>query len=364
MALASSLNVPAVRTLEAIGVDAFLEMAQRVGLDTLDAPEAYGLALTLGAGEVTPLDLTAAFGAFAAGGTLQEPYVIERVTDGAGRVLYEHQAAVPTRVLSPQHAFLVADILSDPVARAAGFGDFSVLDNPFGAGVKTGTSSDFRDNWTVGFTPEVVVGVWVGNTDDSPMINVSGMDGAAPIWRDVIEAAFERSPGREFTRPPGLQRASVCAPTGLLPGPHCPSPMVEWFVDGTAPTHIEHYYVVDERGQRAIDPPLEARPWATDAGLRVAGDVAGSAGSVYIVQPVPGSVFYIARELDRQRLLLRAAVPPSTTRVQFLLDGLPIGEVSADDAALVWRREPGEHALEVEPISRTAPRSAPIRGTR
>ena len=339
-------------------------MAQRVGLDTLDAPEAYGLALTLGAGEVTPLDLTAAFGAFRcwryAAGAVRDRTRHRRRRTGALRA----PGGGPDASAVPQHAFLVADILSDPVARAAGFGDFSVLDNPFGAGVKTGTSSDFRDNWTVGFTPEVVVGVWVGNTDDSPMINVSGMDGAAPIWRDVIEAALERSPGREFTRPPGLQRASVCAPTGLLPGPHCPSPMVEWFVDDTAPTHIEHYYVVDERGQRAIDPPLEARPWATDAGLRVAGDVAGSAGSVYIVQPVPGSVFYIARELDRQRLLLRAAVPPSTTRVQFLLDGLPIGEVSADDAALVWRLEPGEHALEVEPISRTAPRSAPIRGTR
>lgn len=347
VALASSLNVPAVRTLEAIGVDAFLEMADRVGLDTLDAPEAYGLALTLGAGEVTPLDLTAAFGAFATGGTMQAPYVIERVTDGGGRVLYEHQAAVVTRVLSAEHAFLIADILGDPVARAAGFGDFSVLDNPFGAGVKTGTSSNFRDNWTVGFTPAVVVGVWVGNTDDSPMLNISGVDGAAPIWRDVIEAALEGSPGHEFARPPGLLRAPVCAPTGLLPGPHCPSPMVEWFVDGTEPTQTEDYFVLDAGGQRAIAPPLEARPWAADAGLRVLGDVAGGSGPVTIVQPAPGSVFYVAPELEDQRLLLRAAVPPSTTRVEFVLDGLTIAEVGADDPALVWRLEPGEHALEV-----------------
>ena len=350
VALASSLNVPAVRTLEAIGVQTFLEMAHRVGLQTLDAPEAYGLALTLGAGEVTPLDLTAAFGAFASGGTLHEPYVIERVVDGAGRVIYERQTVAPRRVLSPQIAFLVADILSDPVARAAGFGDFSVLDNPFGAGVKTGTSSSFRDNWTVGFTPEIVVGVWVGNTDGSPMLDISGVDGAAPIWRDVIEAALERSHGRELARPPGLRRTTVCAPTGLLPGPHCPAPRVEWFIDGTEPTQVERYYLVDESGRKAIDPPLEARPWAADAGLRVAGEAAGAAGgtgSVYIVQPAPGSVFYIAPELERQRLLLRAAVPPGTTRVEFLLDGLPIGEIAADDPTLAWRLEPGAHALEV-----------------
>ena len=347
VALASSLNVPAVRTLDAIGVDTFLEMAHRVGLSTLDATEAYGLAITLGAGEVTLLDLTAAYAAIANGGTLHEPYLIQRVTDASGRVLYEHQPTRPVRVLTEQHAFLAADILSDPVARAAGFGEFSVLGNPYGAAVKTGTSSDFRDNWTLGFTPDVVVGVWVGNTDDSPMTNISGVDGAAPIWRDVIEAALERAPKREFVRPPGLVQVAVCSPTGLLPGPHCPSPTLEWFVEGTEPAATEQYYSLDESGRRVIDPPIEARAWAADAGLRVAASAEAAPRSVYIVQPAPGSVFVLAPELEQQQLLLRAAVPPGATRVEFLVDGLSVGNAPGRDPSLVWQLETGAHQLEV-----------------
>jgi penicillin-binding protein 1C len=347
VALASSLNVPAVRTLDAIGVETFLEMAHRVGLTTLDATEAYGLAITLGSGEVTLRDLTGAYGAIANGGTLHEPYLIERVTDSSRRVLYEHQPSEPVRVLSETHAFLVTDILSDPVARAAGFGEFSVLDNPFGAAVKTGTSSDFRDNWTLGFTPDVVVGVWVGNTDDSPMKNISGVAGAAPIWRDVIEAALERGTRGEFVRPPGLVQLVVCSPTGLLPGPHCPSPALEWFVADAEPTETERYYYLDESGRRVIDPPVEARAWAADAGLRVAASVEAAPRSVYIVQPAPGSVFYLAPELKEQQLLLRAAVPPGATRVEFLVDGLSVGDGTGDDPSLVWQLETGVHELAV-----------------
>ena len=345
--LSSSLNVPAVRTLDAIGVEAFLEMAHRVGLNTLDATEAYGLALTLGAGEVRLFDLTGAYGAIANGGILHEPYLIDRVTDSAGRVLYEHPSVEFVRVLSPQHAFLLADILSDPVARAAGFGEFSVLDNPFGAAVKTGTSSDFRDNWTVGFTPDIAVGVWVGNTDDSPMTNISGVAGAAPIWRDVIEAALESTPQHDSVRPSGLTRAVVCAPTGLLPGADCPSPVLEWFIEGTEPTTTEQYYALDDFGRRTIDPPLEARAWAADAGLLVAGSSEEPAHQIYIVQPVAGSIFFLAPELATQQLLFRAAVPPGASRVEFRVDGLAVGDSSGDDPSLAWQLEPGIHELEV-----------------
>lgn len=269
-ALGSSLNVPAVRTLEALGVESMLEMSHRFGLSTLSAPEAYGLALTLGGGEVRLFDLTAAYAGIAANGELATPYAVTRVRDARGQVVYEHRPAPARRVLSPQHAYLIADILSDPDARLLGFGTTSPFDLPFPAAAKSGTTTAFRDDWTIGFTPEITVGVWVGNADASPTQGVSGVEGAAPIWRDVMSAAAF---GRRMTwpaRPPGLTERTVCAPTGLLPGAHCPAPMRELFVVGTEPTVTEQAYVRAADGRITFDPPAEARGWYLENGYRVA----------------------------------------------------------------------------------------------
>ena len=227
-ALASSLNVPAGRALDDIGIEAFLEVAHRFGLRDFGAAEAYGLAVVLGAAEVRLLDLTAAYGALAAGGLRAEPYTIERVRVAAtGEVLYERAAPVRARAIAAEHAFLLADILSDPFARAPAFGFHTALDTPFPAAVKTGTTSQFRDSWAVGFTPEHAVGVWVGNADGEPMIDLPGLEGAAPIWRDVMVAVSADRPERDFVPPPSMVSVTVCQPTGLLPGPHCPSPAGE-----------------------------------------------------------------------------------------------------------------------------------------
>src|SRR3989440_1389067 len=171
VALASSLNVPAVRTLDAIGLDAMLEISHRFGLTTLNSVESYGLALTLGSGEVRLMDLTNAFAAFGAGGMLAEPFAIARVRDASGRILFDRAPAAPRRVLSKEHAYLLADILSDPDARIPGFGGVPPFDLPFPAAVKSGTTTGFRDDWTVGYTPDIAIGVWVGNADGSPMID-------------------------------------------------------------------------------------------------------------------------------------------------------------------------------------------------
>ncbi len=343
VALASSLNVPAVRTLDALGVDAFLEMTHRAGLDSLEAAEAYGLALTLGGGGVRLIDLTAAYGAFATDGTRREPWVVARVTDQAGNVLYERASTPPSAVTSPEVAFLVADMLSDPDARRPGFGPSSILDTPYGAAVKTGTSSEFRDNWTIGFTPERVVGVWVGNADQSPMVHISGVDGAAPIWRDVMTAAVEGLPRRTFAPPEGVVRATVCAPTGLLPGEACPAPMTEWFLAGTEPTQTERYYV-REGSSLAIAPLAEARAWALEAGWRVASE---AGGGVAVVQPAPGAVLYRAPELHSSGLVLRASVPPSAMRVEFYVDGMHAGTGDAARPQVEWTLDPGVHELRV-----------------
>ncbi len=347
VALASSLNVPAVRVLDEIGVRAFLGVAQRFGLGTLRDAEAYGHSIVLGGGDVRLLDLTGAYGVLAAGGMRTESYAVQRVRDGSGKVLFERPAAAPASVVTPQVAWLIGDILRDPDARAPGFGYGTALDAGVPASVKTGTTTEFRDNWTVGYTADRVVGVWVGHEDNQPMAGVSGVTGAAPIWRDIIESASAGTSVSVPLVPAGLVRAAVCSPTGLLPGTACPSPGSEWFLAGTEPTAVESYYVRDSSGALLVNPPAEARAWAIDAGLRVApGRVGGSSGASNIVihQPSDGAIVYLAPETGANDLLIRATSGDSAT-VTFTIDGLPAGEF-ASGVPFLWKMTPGQHTLE------------------
>ena len=346
VALASSLNVPAVRTLDAIGLDAMLEISHRFGLTTLNSVESYGLALTLGSGEVRLMDLTNAFAAFGAGGMLAEPFAIARVRDTSGRILFDRAPAAPRRVLSAEHAYLVTDILSDPDARIPGFGGVTPFEVPFPAAVKTGTSTGFRDTWTVGFTPNIAIGVWVGNADGAPMQGLAGVEGAGPIWRDAMMAASLSRPMDPFVRPAGIVDATICSPTGLLPGPDCASPTREIFAAGTAPTESERYYVRDVDGRIAIDPPIEARDWARAAGLTLRSDGASAArDALRIVAPVAGTKIYFAPELSSHLVVLRAVAARGIERVTFAVDGLVIGDAPGSDPWLEWPLELGTHTL-------------------
>ena len=348
-ALASSFNIPAVRTLDTLGVDTLLEIAHRVGLRTLSAAESYGLALTLGGGEVRLIDLTSAYGAIATEGLLSRPYAVMRVLDTSGHVLYEHPTGDPARVLQPEHAYLLADILSDPDARIPGFGEVTPLDLPFKAGVKTGTTTGFRDNWALGFTPGVVTGVWVGNADGSPMEDVSGVDGAGPIWRDVMTAAVGgRDPGW-LPRPPGIVEATVCDPTGMLPGPDCPSPRTELFAAGTVPAATEHFYARLPDGSLGVNPPPDAVAWALDAGLPLAGGPprTDAPPAVRIVQPVAGAVLFLSPELQAQEVLLRATAAQADALVTFAVDGVSSEPVPGPDARVTWALTPGAHRVDV-----------------
>lgn len=345
-ALGSSLNVPAVQTLESVGIDRFLETAHRFGLTTLTDAERYGLSLTLGGGEVRLLDLTGAYAALAAGGELARPYAVARVRDATGAVLYQRPASAPLRVLSPENAFLLSDILADADARIPGFGEVTPFDLPFAAAAKTGTTTGFRDNWTLGYTGSFAVGVWVGNADASPMRDVSGIDGAGPIWRDVmLAAAMTREPTWPV-RPPGIVEASVCSPTGLLPGPACPYTVRELFTAGAVPTATETYYVRQATGEVAIDPPLRARAWALDAGLLLANAPSGAAADVRIVSPGDGSTLYLAPELASQEVVLHASAGPGAREVTFSVDGVVAGTVSAGDARLVHPLGAGRHQVQ------------------
>lgn len=192
-ALANSLNVPAVKLLDGVTVERMLAAARRMGIDSLSrSRDWYGLSLTLGGGEVTLLELTGAFATLANGGQYIAPTPVLAVRDSLGRPvdLPGLIAPAPIQAVSPAAAFLVTDILSDNAARTPMFGAASPLKLSKPAAAKTGTTTDYRDNWTVGYTRHLVTGVWAGNSDGHPMKNTTGLTGAAPIWHDFMEATL------------------------------------------------------------------------------------------------------------------------------------------------------------------------------
>lgn len=238
-ALANSFNIPAVKALQFVGVDTFIDLAQAMGITTLQERERYGLAVALGAGEVKLLDLTAAYTTFNNGGRARPPAAVLRVATNNGEVQYSYQPPEGTQVLGPNGeaiAYLISDMLSDNDARTPMFGPNSVMrltdDRP--AAVKTGTSNDYKDSWAVGYTPGLVVGVWVGNSDNSPMHEVAGSNGAGTIWRTVMDRAHEGKPSEQFTRPSTVSEASICRSTGLVVE-GCADAVPERFVAGTEP---------------------------------------------------------------------------------------------------------------------------------
>ena len=296
-ALAGSLNVPAVRTLLLVGVDPFRDRLWDAGYRGLtEDGQYYGFSLALGSAEVTLMEQAAAYRALANGGR----WSALRVTADAAKT-------PPRSVFSPQAAWMVADMLADPGARAATFGLDSALRLPFWAAVKTGTSKAMRDNWCVGFSDRFTVAVWVGNLEGDPMRAVSGTSGAAPVWRDVMMALHARSPSRALAPPPGIEARTVSF------AGNTEQPRREWFLSGT--------------GQSVIA--------AVPVAARRARIVSPVAGSVYAVDPdVPP---------DRQRLAVEVAGAAAGQRLR--LDRRPIGAATA--SPLIFAA-PGPHLLALE----------------
>ncbi len=236
-ALANSYNIPPVKALALMGVDELKEMAARLGISTLTGNQ-YGLALTLGSGEVPLVEMTGAYQAMANQGVLVPPTSILQWTDSAGRVL--QPSGRPRRVLREEHAYLISHILADNEARTPAFGPNNALRLSRPAAAKTGTTNDFRDSWTVGYTPDIVAGVWVGNANNTQMNSVSGSTGAAPIWNRFMERAHEGLPVRDFTRPPTIIELEVCADSGTIPSEVCPQRRTEIFFQDQPPLGPEH----------------------------------------------------------------------------------------------------------------------------
>lgn len=231
-ALANSLNVPSVEVLSKVGVEKAMEIAERLGVTTLTNPNQYGLSLVLGSGEVKLLELTGAYSVFANQGRKNSPTAILKITGKDGQSVYNYQPS-NDQVLDEAVAFQITSILSDPQTRKEIFGNS--LDNTVGAAVKTGTTESYRDSLTVGYTNKLAVGVWVGNNDSTPMDNVAGSLGAAPIWKSLIE---NFSDGKaNFEPPEDVVGKYVCRYNGLLLNSEATSSgYLEYFLPGTEPT--------------------------------------------------------------------------------------------------------------------------------
>ena len=247
--LANSYNIPAVKTLVFDTIPDFLSVARRLGIDTLTRTD-YGPALTLGGGEVPLIEMTDAFGTLANNGVYMPPIALLRVEKSDGTPVCQFtppgqdNQGLPAcqlientgaQIVRPQHAYLLSNILSDNAARLPAFGPNSVLQLSRPAAVKTGTTNDYKDNWTIGYTPDLVTGVWVGNVDNKEMQGVSGVSGAGPIWHNFMEAALADRPVQNFVRPDGIVEREVCAWSGAQASQYCPDKRTELFVADQPP---------------------------------------------------------------------------------------------------------------------------------
>ena len=369
-ALGSSLNLPALEVASRLGPPRLLEMLRRFGFASLDRDaEHYGVGLALGDGEVTLLELASAYAALARGGELLPPRLLLARRGWVGEPL-----ATPgprrLRVLRPELAALLSDMLSDDAARAAGFGRDSVLNLPFTVAAKTGTSKGFRDNWAVGFTHEVTVAVWVGNFDGSPLRDASGITAAGPAFHELMLAAMRgRTPAPLFD-PALLSEVEVCTLSGKRPQVACPHRRREHFARGHEPSESCDIHVlahVDSQGRetrarcgsssRLLERyPLEFRAWAEQAGRPLVGlnvspscppEADANATAVpRVTFPRDAQSFRLDPDgPSRQEIVLTAAA--TARSVRFSVDGQKSAEISPP-FQLTWRLSAGAHRVDVE----------------
>lgn len=384
-ALANSLNIPAVKILYLAGLDKVVDTAHELGITTLNDRERYGLSLVLGGGEVKPLDMATAFGVFANQGILQETHAILKVNDGKGKVLSEYKNEDHRKeVLDPQITYLISDILSDNNARSMIFGPNSPLN--FGArrvAAKTGTTQEFHDGWTVGYTPSISTAIWVGNNDNKAMTSRSdGVVVAAPIFRAFMNEMLKTFPQEDFIRPSGIQEIVVSKISNKLPTDMTPEEdkikdiFASWQVpteeddvhikikvckatgeqaDDSIPSELTEERVVSNIHSEVPDKPNWEEPvleWARNAGYqnflpqqKCSLDAEKNRPIISIITPKSGEVmnglFKIAAEIN---------APFGVKKVEFSIDGIVVNtdadapyEVDYDSSSL----SSGKHTISI-----------------
>jgi penicillin-binding protein 1C len=378
-ALARSLNVPAVHVADQVGVDALLARLREIGFVSLDGPAGrYGLGLTLGNGEVTLLELAQGYAMLARGG----------MACRASGFPIDDRDAEGTRVIGREAAWLVTDILSDEARRMDAFGPANALLVGFPVAVKTGTSSNWRDSWAVGYTDRFTVAVWTGDFAGRPLRQLAGANGAGPLFHRVMRLVVDRAGPSARPRvgdpPPGIVEVTVCPLSGLKAGPSCPHRRAvhvphDHVPDETCEWHREiaidrrngllasdacDANVIERRGFTVL-PPVYAQ-WMQSIGWE-APPTKGSpycpprgtdGGAVAVSFPLAGDVFVIEPGYDRatQTLALAASVEPPQDEVTWIVDGRPVAKVGWPYRA-DWPLAPGRHEVAV---AAGGVRSAPV----
>ncbi|MGE3540265.1 MAG: transglycosylase domain-containing protein [Candidatus Tectimicrobiota bacterium] len=317
-ALGNSLNIPAVRTVDFVGVAALLERLHRLGFHSLQEPaEHYGNGLALGNGEVTLFELVQAYATLARQGLFTPLRVLPQELPGQER---------GQQVFSAEVSSIVADILADPEARRREFRQANLLRFPVHTAVKTGTSSDYRDAWAIGFSQRYTAGVWMGNLPQHPMRDVTGSVGPALVLRALFAELHRDLETRPLPRSPHLLSARICRLTGQRAGAHCPS-MPEWFVPGTVPEHLCPLHTPNAPKLPGTRPPLAA--------LR-------------LLRPTPGLQLAmdprIPDALEVLPFLLPMEVQP--TQVDWLVDGLLVGSTARQVRQFLWPLVRGPHTVQ------------------
>lgn len=400
-ALGNSLNIPAVYTIHELGTQRVLDRLHAFGFHSLTEPaEHYGPALALGDGEVTLVELANAYATLARGGLSRPVRVVSRVGDaplGQGR---------ETRVLDEKIAAMLSDILSDKTARTASFGDQNVLEFEFDVAAKTGTSKGYRDNIAVGYTRDVTVAVWVGNFDGSPMRNVSGITGAGPIFRSIMDSAAARwkriataittpnikgnarlSLDAQEAHRLGLGRTTLCSLSGEIPTTACPHRIQDWLPEGYAdhaPTCSVHERVkIDRRNGLRAGPDCPAsvtedrdlerwtapytewaartsRPLAPEASspeCPIDQDTASTPSTApHVAYPFDGSRFVLDPERPASLQMLDIKIEPDAPAIEVLIDGKSLG---ANKRA--WPLAVGDHTITISSPSSGAKEAARVR---
>jgi len=364
------LNIPAVKTLQEVGIENTIDLARRLGITSLRDPQQYDLSLALGGGEISLLQLSTAYAALANNGYFTGEYSILDIHDADGKLLYTQEKDSPLQVLDPRVAWLISDILSDDSARSTGFGLNSTLKLDRTAAVKTGTTTNFHDNWTIGYTPDLLVGVWVGNSGYEAMHNVTGLTGAAPIWHEVMRGLLQGRPDHPFERPGGLTQVEVCDLSGLLPTPACPHTRMEWFIAGTEPAQTDTFHqqvwidmltnsiaedatpIERRKSMTVLNLPVEAQTWAREQGLPLLGDFSQTANNIsqglndlLLTSPPPNTTYRIDPSFDpsAQQLQIEVAAGMGISQVTIWVDGSPLTTLSSPPYQTWWSLSAGEH---------------------
>ncbi len=361
-ALANSYNIPAVKVVEKVGVQNLLNLLKASGIKTLNkSPEHYGLALTLGAGEVSLLDLTSAYGIFANDGNTLIPVA-----------LLNQEKPISDQVISSETAWLISDILADNNARLPQFGQNSALEFDFPVSAKTGTTRNSRDNWLIGFNSDYLVGVWVGNPDNAPMRDTSGVTGAGPIFHAVMSELAQHNPPKNFAKPAGIISKEICRISGMLPNEHCET-ILEYFRVGTEPKKEDDIYQkirIDKRNNLLagkncpndfvqekvfMNFPSELEKWARENNYQTPPKRFSplcpedeNNKKIVITKPYHTDSFKLDPLVPDQNEKIIFEARASVENVDWYVDDEWVGQGSEPDYSFEWKPEKGSHKITVK----------------